>query len=91
MKDRNMLLGAAVGGLLAATTILAQNPNKPADPSKETGKCYGVNTCKGKGECMSKDHSCGGQNSCAGKGWKKMTMKDCTAKKGRFEKGKTEM
>ena len=50
-----------------------------------TGKCFGINSCKGHSECATANSSCKGQNSCAGQGWVSMTMSDCKAKNGKFE------
>ncbi len=55
----------------------------PADEA--VGKCMGVNSCKGQGDCGGKTHECAGKNSCAKMGWKKMSKKDCDAQGGSFE------
>jgi hypothetical protein len=62
-------LGAAVAGIVAGRTLLADD--KPAAKAKDKGKehvCAGKNECKGQGGCHSKDNACGGQNACKGKG-----------------------
>lgn len=71
---RNILIAAALTGLLAggmATKAFAedQTPGTNA-PSGDTGKhdCKGKNSCKGKGGCKTDANSCKGQNSCKGKG-----------------------
>lgn len=51
------------------------------------GECYGINSCKGTGECGGPGHSCAGQNSCKGQGWIGLTQDACTAKGGTFKKG----
>ena len=74
---RAVLMGAALAGFLAGTTVVAQD--KPADQSQTSGKkaskhakdkhaCKGQNSCKGKGGCKSGDNGCKGKNSCKGKG-----------------------
>ncbi len=61
-------LGAAVAGLVAGRTLLADD--KPAGDKDKGGKhaCKGMNACKGQGGCATKENSCAGQNSCKGKG-----------------------
>lgn len=85
MKQRTLLLGAAVSGMLLAAGTLSSQNNQPAN-DKTQGKCMGVNSCKGKGDCHTKDHTCAGKNGCSGKGWKKMSVKECNDKKGKWEK-----
>lgn len=77
---KTVLMTAAVAGILSATCGQAG-----PDPKLAEGKCYGINGCKGQGECATKDHGCGGMNSCKGKGWLKLTKAACDEKKGTFE------
>ena len=55
-------------------------------------KCYGINSCSGKGECGAKDgsHDCAGKNSCKGKGWVKTTEEECEDKGGEILNGEEE-
>ncbi|MCE9598773.1 MAG: hypothetical protein K8S54_12465 [Spirochaetia bacterium] len=76
-----MFMAAALAGMALAGTI------NGGTLTEENGKCYGVNACKGKGECATKDHACAGMNSCKGKGWISLTKKECEAKGGTFEVG----
>lgn len=60
----------------------------PADASKAkstTGECWGVNECKGQGQCGGKGHECAGKNECKGQGWIASSKKDCDEKKGTFK------
>jgi len=70
---RALLVGAALTGFVAGTTISASGQDK--DKSAETGKkatkekvdkhsCKGKNSCKGKGGCGETK----GKNDCKGKG-----------------------
>jgi hypothetical protein len=43
-------------------------------------KCFGINSCKGHGQCKSLGNSCSGQNAC--KGFIKMDNAACLAKDG---------
>lgn len=60
-----LLVSSAVAGLLTAGAA-AVAPAADADPAKV--HCYGINKCKGTGDCGGKGHSCAGQNACAGQG-----------------------
>ena len=77
MKKSNLILTAAMTGILGAAIQFAAPTNAIAD---DAGKCWGANACKAKGECgaMDKSHACAGKNACKGKGWKKMSEADCT-------------
>lgn len=77
---RNTILAAALAGLALGAAGAA---DKKSDP----GQCYGVNGCKGKGECATKTHACAGLNACKGKGWVKTTAATCKKKKGKFIAG----
>ena len=56
------------------------------------GRCFGVNGCKGQGNCKNADgnakHSqndCKTQNSCKGKGWLSMLQDECSNKQGEWQ------
>jgi len=85
MKPKSILVHAAFAGLMAGAAIPANLSARMVDE----GKCWGVNSCKGKAECATKDHSCAGMNACKGQGWIKLTEKDCKARSGKFEPGAT--
>jgi uncharacterized membrane protein len=96
MNKRMMILGAAVAGIVAASTAnAAGDAAKKAAPAGDKvalGECHGINSCKGKSECGGgTGHECGGQNTCKGQGWVKMSKKDCDAKKGKWETLKMDM
>jgi len=74
------LVAAMAAGLF--TTGVAVT-TQAADTDKV--QCHGINACKGKGACHTKEHACGGKNSCKGKGWLLTTEKDCKAKGGRSQ------
>lgn len=83
-----LLLSAAVAGMIGAGAIvLATDSSLAASKSKETQvKCYGLNSCKGKGSCaIAGLNTCKGHNSCKGKGFSMMTKAQCMAKKGKLE------
>jgi uncharacterized membrane protein len=66
----SLLLGAAVAGIFAAA-LPAHAQKIPAEKLKkmEVVPCYGVNSCKGGGQCSGMGHQCAGENSCRGQGW----------------------
>ncbi|PJZ69785.1 hypothetical protein CH373_10875 [Leptospira perolatii] len=82
---KNLIIGAAVSGLLATGTFAVDRPSTSGDENAQ-GECHGINSCKGTGDCGGKGHSCAGKNSCKGQGWMSMTKKECDAKKGTFKK-----
>ena len=43
------------------------------------GRCFGVNGCKGQGNCKS------AKNDCKGQGWLEMLQNDCADKQGQWE------
>lgn len=73
MQKKKMLLAASMAGLMAvgfAATVPAQ--------AAENVPCYGVNACKGAGDCGGKGHSCAGKNECKGAGYVSVPKEACT-------------
>jgi len=68
-----MLLASAAAGLLTLAVPIGTATAGDA----ETAHCYGVNKCKGAGDCGGKGHSCAGENSCKGKGYLDMDKETC--------------
>ena len=60
----------------------AGSTQKPVWPDDAKVRCYGCNSCKGKGACKGAANACAGQNACKGKGWVEITAKECRDKKG---------
>jgi len=73
-----MLLASAVTGLL---TLAAPVGTATAGDAEKV-HCYGVNKCKGTGDCGGKAHSCAGQNACKGQAWISMDEDDCLRLEG---------
>ena len=79
---KSLMMGAALAGLMAGNTAMAQTPSSsqirfPATRTmghsatsfdKDKHACKGQNSCKGKGGCKTGDNGCKGKNSCKGKG-----------------------
>ena len=77
-KGSTALLASAAAGLLVAAAAIGM----PSTVHAEDVECYGVNKCKGTGECGGKGHSCHGKNECAGQGWIKLDKEKCLKIKG---------
>ncbi len=72
----------AAAALFTAGVLIA-----PASPAQagESVKCFGVNACKGQGQCRTAQNQCNGHNRCEGKGWIKMeSAAACEAKGGKI-------
>jgi uncharacterized membrane protein len=70
---RTVLLAAAAAGLLSLSATVGTATLAHA----EDVECYGVNKCKGTGECGGKGHGCAGNNECAGQGWIRLDKEKC--------------
>ena len=70
VKTSKSLLAASVAGLLAAAGFaqLAHSADTAAPASAPKVPCYGINACKGVGDCGGKGHACAGKNECKGQG-----------------------
>jgi uncharacterized membrane protein len=68
-----LLLASAVTGLLA----LAAPVGTATAGDAETVHCYGVNKCKGAGDCGGKGHSCAGENTCKAQGYLNVDKETC--------------
>jgi uncharacterized membrane protein len=73
-RSRGGLIASAVAGLFAAG--LVGPPTSPAQGADQI-HCYGINACKGKGDCGGKGHSCAGENTCKAKGYLKLDKETC--------------
>lgn len=79
-------MALTVAALFASGKVSAAEEKKGDDAGKV--KCQGINACKGKGACHSKENACAGKNGCKGKGWTNVqTEKECTDKGGKVVKG----
>ena len=78
-KTRGVLLASAVAGLFAMT---AGASFTHAEETGDTVRCYGINACKGRGDCGGKGHSCAGENACKGKGYLKLPKDTCSKIEG---------
>ena len=74
----SLVLASAAAGLLMVGAMAAT----PERAQAEDVECWGVNKCKGTGECGGKGHSCNGKNECAGQAWLKLDKEKCLKIKG---------
>jgi uncharacterized membrane protein len=81
MKTDIKITGTSIA--LTAAALLAIAP--VSSHAAETGKCMGVNSCKGHSACKTASSSCKGLNSCKGKGFLEMTKAQCSEAGGTFE------
>jgi len=73
-----ILLASVVAGLMALPSANAQDKGG----SEEKVHCYGINGCKGTGDCSGKGHQCAGMNACAGQGHINLPKDLCLRIKG---------
>ena len=75
---KSKLMAASVAGLLTLGALATFSTTARAEAAADTTvPCYGINACKGTGDCGGKDHSCAGQNACKGAGWIKLNADTC--------------
>ena len=74
VKKQRTLIAAAVACLLATVGSAAVSSTAHAE---EQVPCYGINACKGSGDCGGKGHSCAGKNECKGTGYIKLDKSTC--------------
>ncbi len=72
-NNKKLLLASAVAGMLTMGVV---GPGVHT-ASAEQVRCYGINKCKGMGDCGGKGHSCAGKNSCKGHGYLKLDKDTC--------------
>lgn len=77
MTKRKMMLAASMAGLMAAGVSAIS-----ADALAADVHCYGVNKCKGAGDCGGKSHACAGKNACKGAGFVSMPEEACLQLEG---------
>ncbi len=62
---------------LASAAPAPEGSSGRAVAAKDTVHCYGINSCKGSGDCKTTMHDCKGQNGCKGHGFKAMAASAC--------------
>jgi len=78
MNRSRALLAASVAGLVAAVGIVGLGQQaQAADEANGDVACYGINKCKGAGDCGGKGHACAGKNECKGQGSISLSKDTC--------------
>ena len=70
---KKALLAASIAGLMTVAVSAAVTAQ-----AAESVPCYGINACKGTGDCGGKGYSCAGKNGCKGQGFIKLPADTCT-------------
>ena len=73
---------ASVAGLMAAAVTGFGQTSSAAHGEEGEAHCYGVNKCKGTGDCGGKGSSCAGTNACKAQGFISMDEDDCLRLEG---------
>ena len=78
-EKRKALLTASIAGLIAVGSVAAVQVSANAEGEMAAGgvPCYGINACKGMGDCGGKGYSCAGKNACKGEGFIKLPADTC--------------
>ena len=79
-KEPQSLLVAALAGLLALPAALSAQDQKPAPDDGDKQPCWGVNRCKGLGDCGAdgcRQSGCHGSNACKGQGFLRLSSDTC--------------
>ena len=71
------LLAASVAGVLAVVGLASTSQAAHGGEGSGTAPCYGINKCKGTGDCGGKGRSCAGTNACAGQGYLELEQETC--------------
>ncbi len=74
---KQALVFASVAGLLAAASAVGVST---AQAAGDKVPCYGINKCKGAGDCGGKGHACAGKNACKGAGFVGVDSKETCLK-----------
>ena len=79
-RQRALLIASVAGLVAAAATGFGQTSQAHAQEGE--AHCYGVNKCKGTGDCGGKGTSCAGTNGCKAQGFISMDEDDCLRLEG---------
>jgi uncharacterized membrane protein len=81
MNNRTkLLLAASLATAISAPMIATADSHGAAQKSDKSGEkvhCYGVNKCKGVGDCGGQGTSCKGTNACSRQGFLEMDKETC--------------
>ena len=74
------LLAAALAGALSLPAALQAQDSKPSGDDSSLKPCWGINTCKGAGDCGAdgcRQSGCHGSNACKGRGFLRLQPETC--------------
>lgn len=77
VKKQRAVMAAVAGLLAAGMSAFGSHAQAHGEEAEGEAHCYGINKCKGTGDCGGKSHSCGGQNACKGQGYISLSEDDC--------------
>jgi uncharacterized membrane protein len=77
MTNRSKFLLAASLATAVAAPMLADSHMAKPDKAGEKVHCYGVNKCKGMGDCGGQGNSCKGTNACSRQGFIEIDKDTC--------------
>ena len=77
-SKKKALIAASIAGLMSVAVSAAAPVAFPAD----NVPWYGINACKGTGDCGGKGYSCAGKNACKGQGFIHLPADTCTRIQG---------
>jgi hypothetical protein len=80
----NQKSGAKIALTAAALLVSGTLATSAVAAGGETGKCFGVNACKGQSACKTASSACKGHNACKGKGFTVTSAEECKAAGGKF-------
>ena len=72
-SKKKILIAASIAGLM--TVAVSGIPTMAF--AADSVPCYGINACKGTGDCGGKGYSCAGKNACKGEGFIKLPADTC--------------
>lgn len=79
-RSRRSLLVAALAATLSLPAALKAQDEKPAPDDGDRKPCWGVNRCKGTGDCGAagcRQSGCHGSNACKGQGFLRINPDTC--------------
>lgn len=74
-SSKTLLIGS-LAGMLSVPLAMAARGGAAAEEG-ESIHCYGVNKCKGVGDCNGEGHDCSGLNACSRQGFLSMDKDLC--------------
>lgn len=90
LKSKTMLAAALAGALAIPALARAADPTGAAKDDGGKVPCWGINKCKGTGDCSAdgcRAHGCHGTNACTGQGFIRQEKEICLRiTNGRLEK-----